>query len=65
MTTIGDPRPAGVEAPGTIAEGQAPDFDPADHTLAEVNAHLAANPDDTDRVLTLERTGKNRASLVG
>lgn len=58
----GDPRPA-----GDTATGSAPaTYDPADHTVDEVNAYLA-NADDTerDRVLDDERNGKGRTSITG
>lgn len=42
-------------------------FDPAEHTVGEVNAHLAAHlesaPGEVDRVLALEATGKNRTTV--
>lgn len=39
-------------------------FDPADHTVAEVNAHVEkADPDEARRVLNLERAGKARQSV--
>ena len=40
-------------------------FDPGAHTVAEVNDYLAEHPDDADRVLEAERTGKARVSIVG
>jgi hypothetical protein len=40
------------------------EFDPTDHSVAEVKAHLEANPDDLDRVLELEKAGKNRQGIV-
>ncbi len=54
----GDPRPTGEDAAG---DG----FDPADHTAAEVQAHLADTDDaERDRILDAERDGKNRKSLT-
>lgn len=41
------------------------EFDPAEHTVAEVLEHLQENPDDTFAVLEAERDGKNRSSLTG
>jgi hypothetical protein len=41
------------------------DFDPTDHTVAEVEEYLAANPDDRERVLNAEAEGKARVSLLG
>jgi hypothetical protein len=43
-------------------------FNPADHTVEEVHEHIDANedsPGEVERVLELERAGKNRKSLVG
>lgn len=43
------------------AEGE---FDPGEHTVAEVQEYIAAHPDDTERVLASERAGKNRTTLI-
>lgn len=52
--------------PGDVVE-PTPDgpFDPSAHTVDEVTAYLAANPDDAERVVAEERLGKNRAGIVG
>lgn len=55
--------------PGEDAEdlGDRPtaDFDPANHTVVEVNAYLAqATPDEVERVLDLEASGKNRSTIA-
>jgi hypothetical protein len=40
-------------------------FDPAEHSVAEVNAYLDSAPDEErTRVLSAEVTGKNRAGIV-
>lgn len=55
----GDP-----EAPG---DGTAPvegEFNPADVSMPEVHAYLAAHPDDVERVLELERGGKARSGIL-
>lgn len=71
QTIIGDPRPAGDDGPAGDPRhgGQAtiePAFDPADHTVGEVHDYLAdADEREHARVLDLERTGKNRTSIVG
>ena len=43
-------------------------FDPADHTVAEVNEHLVAHaasaPGEVARVLSLEQAGQNRSTIV-
>jgi len=41
-------------------------FDPADHTVAEVNAHLEkADDDERERVLAAERAGQARKGILG
>jgi hypothetical protein len=40
-------------------------FEPGDHTVAEVEEYLEANPDQRDAVLKAERKGKARATLIG
>jgi hypothetical protein len=56
---------AGGDAGGQATTPAAAGFDPSDHTVAEVQQYLADHPDDTDRVVELERAGKNRAGIVG
>lgn len=47
------------------AQAEANLFDPADHTVTEVNAYLAdATEEERVRVLSAEKDGKARASLV-
>ena len=41
------------------------DFDPGEHTVAEVEAYIAEHPDQRDAVLTAEADGKARVTLVG
>jgi hypothetical protein len=53
----------------STAEGEAQTgFDPAEHTVEEVNAHLALHaesaPGEVERVLELERAGKDRTTVV-
>jgi hypothetical protein len=40
-------------------------FDPNSHTVSEVIEYLSANPGDYERVMEVERAGKNRAGIVG
>jgi hypothetical protein len=51
----------------TADGGNQTGFDPGQHTVEEVNAHLAehaeASPGEVVRVLALEESGKNRASV--
>jgi hypothetical protein len=69
----GEEYPAAVEAvdeeaEAELAAAQAP-YDPADHTVAEVQDYLETHadspPGEGDRVLEAERAGKNRVSLTG
>ena len=46
---------------GAPAEG----FNPSDHTVAEVLAYIAENPDQKDVVIAAEKAGKNRTTVVG
>ena len=39
-------------------------FDPAAHTVSEVEDYVTANPDQRDAVLVLEEEGKDRVTLV-
>ena len=39
-------------------------FDPGDHTVAEVEEYIAANPDELEAVYNAEVAGKNRSTLV-
>lgn len=39
-------------------------FDPGEHTIAEVADHLEANPDDRDRILAAETAGKARKGVL-
>lgn len=42
------------------------EYNPADHTVADVNRYLSsASPDERDRVLAAERNGANRAGVKG
>jgi hypothetical protein len=54
---------AGEEPPPDPPVGEV--FDPSEHTVAEVNEYLDANPDDEDRVIEAERAGKARKALIG
>lgn len=47
------------------AEAPSEEFDPADHSVAEVRAHLdSADDEERARVLEAEKAGKGRKSLV-
>ncbi len=59
------PAPADSADAEAADTGEAAGFDPAAHTVAEVEEHVATNPDDADRVLEAERAGKNRVTLTG
>jgi hypothetical protein len=51
--------------PATPLGGDAEGFDPGEHTVAEVEEYLEQHPDERDAVLELERSGKNRTTLIG
>jgi hypothetical protein len=53
----------GEEDDGEAAEEG--EFDPGDHTVSEVQDYLDAHPEDEQRVLAAEASGKNRSSIVG
>lgn len=40
------------------------EFNPSEHTVDDVHAHLKENPEDAQRVLEAEKAGKNRSTLV-
>lgn len=40
------------------------EFNPKDHNIPEVEAHLKSNPNDLQAVLDAEKAGKNRPTLV-
>lgn len=40
------------------------EFDPGEHTVNEVLAHVDANPEDHERVLASEKAGKDRSTIV-
>lgn len=50
---------------GADAEGAGAEFDPNEHTVAEVQDYLDAHPEDEERVLAAEAAGKNRSGIVG
>lgn len=53
------PLPGGDEG-----EGDDEEFDPFDHTIAEVEAYVDEHPDETQGILDAEIAGKNRVTLV-
>jgi hypothetical protein len=54
LADAGDDRPEGAS-----------DFDPREHTVAEVTAYLQQNPGDAGRVFGLEEKGAKRAGILG
>jgi hypothetical protein len=48
----------------TVADLAALEFDPADHTVPEVQAYVTDNPDSVDDVRALEADGKARTTLL-
>lgn len=69
MTIFDDPnrQALGLDPIWTGAgeEGGGGVFDPGDHTVAEVQDYIAANPDDADRVIEAEASGKARVGILG
>ena len=75
MSTFDDPNREAVGQPpiwtGAEAEPkqqqkqQQAQFDPGEHTVADVQAYLEKHPDEYDAVLAAEKAGKNRATLTG
>lgn len=57
-----------ITAPETTPapEDEGGPFDPVDHTAEDVIAHLeSANAGEVDRVVELEKSGKNRKTITG
>jgi hypothetical protein len=52
-----EPQPAPVAT-------EAVSFDPSQHTVVEVKAHLARHPEDRSRIMRAERRGKARKSIL-
>lgn len=69
MSSFDDPnrQAVGLEPIWTGAGEEpeaAPGFDPGTATVADVQAHVEANPGERQAVLDAERAGKNRTTLV-
>lgn len=47
-----------------VPDGGDDNYDPSEHTVDEVQAYVADNPDQKDAVLKAEKAGKNRTTLV-
>jgi hypothetical protein len=56
---LGDPDPA-----ADSADDPAADFDPGQHTVAEVIAYAKANPDQAAAVLAAEKAGRARTTIL-
>ena len=41
------------------------DYDPSEHTVAEVNEYLADHPEEADAIYAAEESGKGRAGILG
>ena len=48
-----------------VATADADDFDPGEHTVAEVQAYVAEHPDSAEAIATAEAEGKARTTLLG
>lgn len=61
--------PEDVQVISDDVEPVAPQFDPAEHTVAEVREYLDEHeesaPGEVERVLDAERNGKNRSGITG
>jgi hypothetical protein len=60
---------SGEATPGTtsvtIADITTAEFDPGEYTIADVEAYVTANPDQTQAVRVAEAAGKGRSTLLG
>lgn len=74
LLPAGSEVPQGVDVPARYLDasdaperkGMSAGDDPADFTVAEVQAYLSSADDvETERVLTAEAAGKNRSSITG
>ena len=55
------PEQVAVAAPGGTPSEV---FDPAEHTVDQVNAFIAEHPELADAIVAAERQGKNRSSIA-
>lgn len=55
-------EPASPEV--VVQASTVPEFNPAEHSVADVLAYLAEHPDDVDRVRALEADGKARKTIL-
>lgn len=59
-------QPPAVVTVGAAGPDAAPEpFDPAEHSVEQVNAFLAEHPEARDAVVAAEQQGKNRTGIVG
>jgi hypothetical protein len=55
-----------ADAPEPATKDPVEQFDPAEHTVAEVQEHLAEHPEDTEQVVEAEQASDSpRKSIVG
>jgi hypothetical protein len=55
-----------ADAPAPATKDPAVEFDPAEHTVAEVKEHLAEHPEDAEQVVEAEQASDTpRKSIVG
>lgn len=62
-----EPTPEDTADNTGVSEDPAPEsdqYDPGDHTVNEVHLYLAEHPEETDRVLEMEREGRARKGLL-
>lgn len=60
-TAIGE---AGVGSQAVASESGSMAYDPADHTVDEVKAYADSHPADAPGLLTAERAGRSRVTLI-
>ena len=72
---IVDPDGEGIESPHDIVDSGPPvdggegsrapaGYDPGEHTIREVKAHVDANPGDLETIITSEENGQARSTLL-
>ena len=59
----GDPLGGQATSAPSVLAGQG-EFDPGEHTIAEVQAYVNEHPDELDAIYAAEQTGKARSTLL-
>jgi hypothetical protein len=58
------PEPAVEAESESASEEPEEEYDPGEHTVAEVNTYLEEHPDETEDVLARERNGRGRKGIL-